>query len=388
MLLRERIFASSKFQQLEVLVMKTRPLNESLLPLVFGISSLAACSAGAGGTGSATNSSTTTSTSTSSGSNTATAGGAPTFVVSDAGATGGAPSTYVPEQWPPKACVSVITEHPDAASDKAGTGAYCQGPAITAGSASVASTISDSAGCGTVLWGIARDFLDHGQAPCANPSGTPHPDFGAYCCGNPQGTVLSDLGIDGKPVYNPANVTGNYPDGGVGLTGKAQFDQWYRDTPGVNVPYLVGFDLIPSGDGKTSIFASRLYFPLDSAGFDVSGCSDTNYGTDGKRHNFRFTTELHTKFKYLGGEVFSFFGDDDVWVFINQKLALDLGGVHSRMEGTITLDTKASALGLVIGQVYGMDLFQAERFGSESNFEITTSMTFVDCGINPTTIIN
>jgi fibro-slime domain-containing protein len=257
----------------------------------------------------------------------------------------------------------------------------------------IASTISDSAGCGTVLWGITRDFLDHSQAPCGNPVGAPHPDFGAYCCGSPQlGTVLADLGTDGKPVYNPANVAGNYPQngnsGGVGLTGKTEFDQWYRDTQGINIPYLVGFDLVPSGDGKTSIFSSRMYFPVDGVGFDVTGCSDSNYGHDNKRHNFRFTTELHTKFKYLGGEIFSFFGDDDVWVFINKNLALDLGGVHSRMEGTVNLDAKASALGLVIGQVYSMDLFQAERFGSESNFEITTSMTFVDCGINPTTIIN
>ena len=107
-----------------------------------------------------------------------------------------------------------------------------------------------------------------------------------------------------------------------------------------------------------------MYFPLDNAGFDVGACLDYNQGHDNKRHNFRFTTELHTKFKYQGGEVFSFFGDDDVWVFINKKLALDLGGVHSRMEGTVNLDANANNLGLVVGQIYSMDLFQAERFGS------------------------
>ena len=369
--------------------MTIRALSEPLLTIFLGFSACVACSAGAGGTANATKSSTTTGTGTATRTNTSADGGGPGFVVSDAGAVGGAIGTYVPEQWPPKSCVSVITEHPDASTDLAGDGAYCQGPAVTAGSSSTASTISDSAGCGTVLWGITRDFMDHYQAPCGNPVGVPHPDFAinGYCCGNPLGTMLQDLGADGKPVFNPANVTGNYADGGVGLTGKAPFDQWYRDTPGVNIPYLVGFNLVPSGDGKTSIFASRMYFPLDNAGYDVPGCSDNNYGHDNKRHNFRFTTELHTKFKYLGGEVFSFFGDDDVWVFINKKLALDLAGIHSRMEGQVNLDSKASALGLVIGQVYGMDLFQAERFGSESNFEITTSMTFVDCGINPTTIL-
>lgn len=353
-----------------------------------------ACSAGGGGSSSSSVGDLTTVANTSGGarnsSPNATGGVNPWFAVSDAGVGGVKDTHYVPEQWPPKACVNVITEHPDASSDRAGEGAYCQGPSVTSAT-EVSNSIQDSAGCGTVLWGIARDFIDRSQSSCTKPVGAPHPDFGVYCCGNPLGTVLSELGDDGKPVYNPANVTGNYSAGGVGLTGKTEFDQWYRDTPGINVSYLVGFDLVPSGDGNTRIFSSRLYYPLDGAGYDVSNCVDRAYGTygnDGKQHNFRFTTELHTKFKYLGGEVFSFFGDDDVWVFINNKLALDLGGVHSRMSGTVDLDKRAHELGLTTGQVYNMDLFQAERFGSESNFEISTSMTFVDCGIDPSVIVN
>ena len=368
--------------------MNNNTLCKQQLLVILGTLSLVGCSAGSGGTG-ATASSNSAGGSTNVTNTQTTVGGTGSgYVVGDAGPAGGSPAThYVPEQWPPDACVSVITEHPDASTDLAGTGAYCQGPTVTASTA-VNNSIQDSAGCGTVLWGIVRDFLDARQAPCANPAGKPLADYGMYCCGNPQGTVLSELGADGKPVYNPANVPGNYPDGGIGVTGETSFNQWYRDTPGVNLPYLVGFNLVPSGDGKTSIFASRMYFPLDSAGFERGGCTDSNYGHDNKRHNFRFTTELHTKFKYLGGESFSFFGDDDVWVFVNKKLALDLAGVHSRMEGVLNLDAKANALGLKIGEVYSMDLFQAERFGSESNFQITTSMTFVDCGINPIAVVN
>jgi fibro-slime domain-containing protein len=47
------------------------------------------------------------------------------------------------------------------------------------------------------------------------------------------------------------------------------------------------------------------------------------------------------------------------------------------------LDEFAAAHGLVLGQVYSLDLFNAERHPSGSNFKIATSMTFVDCGVSP-----
>jgi fibro-slime domain-containing protein len=71
-------------------------------------------------------------------------------------------------------------------------------------------------------------------------------------------------------------------------------------------------------------------------------------------------------FTYSSGQVFSFSGDDDVWVYINDRLVIDLGGLHVPIGESVTLnsatlDTGGTNLNLVPGQVYSLDMFHAER---------------------------
>ena len=227
--------------------------------------------------------------------------------------------------------------------------------------------------CGNVLVGVARDFqrADEGG----------NPDFESpIFWGNTvtPNLVAPLLGPDQKPVYGAKCDSSGAPKPacpyGAEMTTAANFSQWYNDTPSMNQAFKVSLYLAPQPGGLFT-FQSLFYFPVDGTGYGASGMAN-----DMMMHNFGFTTELHTQFTYNGGETFQFQGDDDVWVFVNGKLAVDLGGLHPRMLGTVILDDAATELGLEKGKIYGLDLFHAERHTDKSTFRIDTNLTFVNCG--------
>ena len=84
--------------------------------------------------------------------------------------------------------------------------------------------------------------------------------------------------------------------------------------------------------------------------------------------------------------VFEFSGDDDMWVFIDGKLAMDIGGIHQPTNGTINFTNKEVWVNgsrqtgfdfssLYDGQKHTLQVFYLERGGCDSNCKIKFNIT-------------
>lgn len=137
---------------------------------------------------------------------------------------------------------------------------------------------------------------------------------------------------------------------------------------------------------------SLQFYPIDGLGYDAI-LGDTTDKTDSpyqkdengnitatvrpEHPNGSYTLRGEAQFVYQDNLYFEFSGDDDVYMYINGVLALDLGGAHGICTKRVNLKDVATKCHLTPGEVATFTFFYMERNSDASNFKIETNMELV-----------
>ncbi len=227
--------------------------------------------------------------------------------------------------------------------------------------------------------GVVRDFV------------STHPDFQfptSMLTIWPMGTlgmVEPTLGADKKPVLT---ATGAPIPAGI-ASSKESFNQWFNDAAGVNMAIPIRMDVKQVTAttweyGPTTI--DGFFFPINKLGFgnvdfaapEIAG--DPLEAAADRANNQLFTLEVQSEFLYQGGknELLNLRTDDDSWVFINNKLAIDDGGMKQD-PSVLRLDEVATKLGLEAGKRYPISIFFADRQLVNAIFAVSSNIIWTGC---------
>jgi len=198
--------------------------------------------------------------------------------------------------------------------------------------------------------------------------------FEGHIDGGTKGLVNATLGADHKPSFILSKWQELY---GANVT-QNMVNSFYNDVNGTNMRTKKTITLHADDEG---------YYVIDSAVDEMGKSSDGYFpidnelfGNEGNKHNYHFSTEIHATFQYKKGDEFEFVGDDDLWVFFNGKLCIDLGGVHGAQGDEISIDQLVAEgkLNIKPGDYVSFDMFHMERHLTESNMYMRTNINFIN----------
>ncbi len=197
------------------------------------------------------------------------------------------------------------------------------------------------------------------------------------------GLVKKELGSDGKPQYIG-------PDGKVYIKNAASFSEWWKPVANMNMKVdltLKQFkrNALLNAIGSEDVMVD--YYPLDGKGLgnvDYKAPDMPKNDPDkilDESHNQLYSLQFEGEFFFQGdaAEIILLDADDDAWVFINGKLALDAGGLHGIIPASVSLDDVVAEFGLVPGKKYKINVFFADRQFGLAKFRLSNNLYWTHC---------
>lgn len=197
-----------------------------------------------------------------------------------------------------------------------------------------------------------------------------------------KGLASFELSDEKIPVLRAGKLTPN--------RGLDNAERWFKPVEGKSSSFLGTLGLKYEAEGTEFYFYRDKFYPLDEIEFS----KDDSVNKDG--HNHLFTMSFAVPFTVLnnGSENFEITTDDDTFVYIDDKLVIDMGGIHGTLAGRFSIhedgevyagvgdeDLAFTGVRLNQGEAGMMRIFHADRDSDESVFGVKFSgmnISFVD----------
>ena len=159
-------------------------------------------------------------------------------------------------------------------------------------------------------------------------------------------------------------------------------EQWFKVVDGKSASYAGTRGMRYLAKGAEFSFEDEEFYPLDEVKFSVGDVANE----DG--HNHLFTMNFAVPFTVLvsGAESFGVTADDDTFVFVGDRLVLDMGGIHDAATGKFVIHENGEIYAGVDGEDLAYSgvnvgkndssivrIFHADRDAADSTFNVKFS---------------